>query len=312
MIKIAKIISLLLLLTFALAACAPAASTPAAQPTAVAISLTDGLGRPVSLPAPAQRIVSLAPSNTEILYAIGAGEQVVGRDDFTNYPAAALELPSVGGSMNEYNLEQIVSLQPDLVLASELNTPEQVHALEELGLTVFYLSNPTDIEGAYGMLGTAAALTGREAETEQLIASLQARVAAVEEKVAGADSQPVVFYELDGSDPSKPWTAGPGTFIDMLIEMAGGRNAAANLGGAWGQLSQEELLVQNPDVILLGDAAYGVTPEQVAARAGWDAIRAVQDGRILPFNDDTASRPTPRLVDALEELVRILHPELGA
>lgn len=307
---VSKTISLIVLLTFILAACAPVSSAPATEPTAAPITLTDGLDRQVNLPAPAERIVSMAPSNTEILFAIGAGDQVIGRDDFTNYPEAALELPSVGGSMNEYNLEQIVSLQPDLVLASELNTPEQVHALEELGLTVFYLGNPTDFDGLYANLRTVATLTGRATEAEDLIASLQARVAAVEEKVAKATSQPVVFYELDGSDPSKPWTAGPGTFIDMLIGMAGGQNAAANLGSPWGQISQEELLVQNPDIILLGDAAYGVTPEQVAGRAGWEAIRAVQEGRILPFNDDTVSRPTPRLVDALEELVRVLHPEL--
>ncbi|HZW02706.1 MAG TPA: ABC transporter substrate-binding protein, partial [Anaerolineaceae bacterium] len=269
----AKILTLIVLLTLALTACAapatPAPTDPPAVPTATVpavtdISLTDGLDRTVTLPAPAQRIVSLAPSNTEILYAVGAGEQVIGRDDFSNYPEAALELPSVGGSMNEYNLEQIVSLQPDLVLAAELNTPDQVRALEELDLTVFYLSNPTDIEGVYAMLRTVAALTGHTAETEELIASLEARVAAVQAQVAGVEDRPVVFYELDGSEPNKPWTAGPGTFIDLLIVMAGGQNAAAQMGGQWGQISQEELLVQNPDVILLGDAAYGVTPEQVA------------------------------------------------
>jgi iron complex transport system substrate-binding protein len=310
--RIARLALLLMLNLVLLSACSPAAqSTPATAPATepAGITLTDGLGRTVTLAGPAQRIVSLAPSNTEILFAVGAGSQVVGRDDFSNYPEAALALPSVAGSMGEYNLEQVVSLQPDLVLAAEINTPEQVKAIEDLGLTVFYLSNPKDLDGVYAMLRTVATLTGRETETEALVASLQARVAAVTEQLADVQDRPKVFYELDGSDPAKPWTAGPGTFIDLLINLAKGQNVAAGLGGQWAQISQEELLVQNPDIILLGDAAYGTTPEQVAARAGWEAIAAVQTGQVMLFNDDTVSRPGPRLVDALEALADLLHPE---
>lgn len=290
-----------------MAACSPASVDPAPSP----IVMPDGLGREVSLDTVPQRIVSMAPSNTEILFAVGAGAQVVGRDEFTNYPEEAKALASVGGSMGEYNYEQIVSLEPDLVLAAEINTPEQVKALEDLGLTVYYLSNPTDIEGVYEVLNTVGKLTGHEAETSSLVDSLKGRVAAIEAKVATVTTRPRVFYELDGSDPSKPWTSGAGTFIDLLINKAGGSNVAADLEGAWGQISQEALLVADPEFILLGDAAYGTTADQVGARAGWEGITAVRNGQILPFNDDTVSRPGPRLVDALEELVRLLHPELN-
>ncbi len=299
------------LLAGLLAACslAPASTS---EPTAASpvLTVTDGLGRTLSLDPNPSRVISLAPSNTEILFAVGAGELVVGRDDFSNYPEGVLELPSVGGSMGDYNLEQIASLQPNLILAAEINTPEQVKALEDLNIQVYYLSNPTDLEGVYQNLLIVGELTGRKSQAEELAHSLRARVEAVSQKLAGVTERPKVFYELDGSEPSKPWTTGRGTFMDLLIRLAGGENVAAGMDSSWGQFGLEALLLADPDFILLGDAAYGVTPEQVAARAGWEQLTAVQAGQVIPFNDDMASRPGPRLVDGLEILARTLHPEL--
>lgn len=303
-----KSILALLELALALAACAPSARTTPA-PTPGPLSLTDGLGRPVTLADPAQRVISLAPSNTEILFAIGAGEQVIGRDEFSDHPEAATALPSVGGSMGQYSLEQIVALEPDLVLASEINTPEQVKALEDLGVTVFYLGNPTTLEEMYANLATVGRLTGRDAEARALAQSLQVRVAEVDKKLALVAERPTVFYEIDASDPNKPYTAGSGTFIDLLIARAGGANVAAGTT-PYPQLGLEQLVVSNPAILLLGDSAYGVTAESVAARPGWDALAAVQDGKIFPFDDNLMSRPGPRLVDGLEELAKLLHPEL--
>jgi len=281
-------------------------SSPAVQ----TIELTDGLGRVVSLAAPAQRIVSLAPSNTEILYALGAGSQIVGRDDFSDDPEEALSLPSIGGSMGNYNLEAITALNPDLVLAAEINTPDQVQSLQDLGINVYYLSNPTDLEGMYTNLQIVGQLVGRSKEADSLISNLRQRVSAIDTIIAKATTTPIVFYELDGSEPSKPWTTGSGTFLDTLIKQAGGVNAAAELTGQYGQLSIESLLVQNPDIILLGDAAYGMTAEQVAARPGWEALKAVQSNQIFGFDDDLVSLPGPRLVDGLETLAKLIHPEL--
>jgi iron complex transport system substrate-binding protein len=138
----------------------------------------------------------------------------------------------------------------------------------------------------------------------------QGRVEAVTGKTASVSTSPKVFYELDSTDPNAPYTAGPGTFIDTLIGMAGGQNVGSVLESQYGQLSTEELLVQNPDLILLGDAAYGVTVESVGERAGWEDLDAVKNGRVHPFDDNLISRPGPRLVDALEELARMIHPEL--
>ncbi|MEN4010784.1 MAG: cobalamin-binding protein [Bellilinea sp.] len=304
------LIVLATMLSLLLAACAAATPQPEPTPTVSPISLTDGLGRSVVLDAPAQRVVSLAPSNTEILFAVGAGAQVVGRDEFSNYPPESANITSVGGSMGNYSIEQIVALTPDLVLAAEINAPELVKSLEDAGLTVFYVGNPQDLIGMYDMLLTIGTLTGRGSEAEALVSNLSVRAAAVEQKLAQVTERPTVFYQIDSSDPAKPWTAGGGTFIDTLLNQAAAENIGAAMGMPFGQMSIEALLEADPDYILLGDSNYGVTPEQVAARTGWDQLSAVKEGRVLAFNDDLISRPGPRQVEGLELLAKLLHPQL--
>lgn len=283
---------------------------PQSSPVPAPIELTDGLDRTVTLAAPAQRIISMAPSNTEILFSIGAGKQVVGRDEFSDFPPEASSLPSVGGGFGDYNNEAIVNLQPDLVIAAEINTAEQVNALEDLGIKVFYLSNPTSLDELYDNLLIVARLAGRETEASTLVDSLKARVSSVEEKIAAVSGRPRVFYELDATDPNAPFTAAAGTFIDTLINLAGGENIASELEGQYLSISAEELLLRNPAIILLGDAAYGVTPEVVSSRPGWEAIDAVKNQRIYAFDDNLVSRPGPRLVNGLETIAKLLHPEL--
>ena len=302
---------LLLFLCLSLAACSPAAQAPAASPTPAPITLTDGLGNSITFDKPYQKIVSLAPSNTEILYAIGAGDQVVARDAFSDYPEAAKQVQDIGGGWGDFNTEAILALAPDLVLAAELTPAEQAKAMQELGLNVYYLSNPKTLEGMYDNLRTVALLTGHEAETETLIESLKSRVATVDAKIAGMAEKPVVFYELDGTDPNAPWTSGPGTFVDLLVSKAGGTNLGNLLESSWAQISVENLVTEDPDVIVLGDAVWGgVTPEAVAARAGWDSLSAIKNDKIFPFDDNLISRPGPRMVDGLEQLAKLLHPEL--
>jgi iron complex transport system substrate-binding protein len=311
--------ALLVCAALGLSACATATQTaaptteapPAATPTPEAVSLTDGLDRTITLESQPMRIVSLAPSNTEILYAIGAGPQVVGRDDFSDYPVEAASVQSVGGNMGAYDNEAIVALNPDLVLAAEINTPEQVQALEDLGLAVFYLKNPTDLDGLFANLLMVGQMTGHTAEAEALVSSLKERVMAVDAKVSTVENKPIVFYELDATDPNAPYTSGPGTFVDLLIARAGAQNLGNALESAWAQISLEDLVVQNPQIILLGDAVWGgVTLETVAARAGWDQLDAVKNSQVFPFDDNLVSRPGPRLVDGIEQLAKLLHPEL--
>lgn len=297
-----KTLVLTLLITL-LVACTP---KPASTGS---LTFTDGLGRDVALPAPAQRVVSIAPSNTEILFAIGAGGQVVGRDELSDYPEEAKSVESIGSAFQNLNTELIVSLKPDLVLAAEINTPEQVKQLEDAGLTVYYLNNPTTLEGLYENLGLVAQLTGHENDATNFVESLKARVAAVDEKIAPLSSRVNVFYQIDSTDPAKPYTAGKDTFITLLIERAGGYNIASELEG-YPQLSLEKIVAADPAFIILGDSMWGVTPEQVAARPGWENLSAVKNGNVFPFDDNLVSRPGPRLVDGLEALAKLLRPGL--
>jgi iron complex transport system substrate-binding protein len=299
MLRKTLILTLLLAL---LGACAP----QAAPTEAPAMTHTDSLGRTVTLETTPQRIVSLAPSNTEILFAVGAGSQVVGRDEFSDYPPEAASIASIGGSFGEYNAEAILALEPDLVLAAEINPPELVQQLEDLGLTVYYLGNPTSLEEMYANLETVAQLTGHDAT--ELVESLKARVAAVDEKIAPLSSRIPVFYEIDATDPSKPWTYGPGTFGDLLISRAGGYNIGGIASDPYPQISIEQVVAANPSVIILGDSMWGVTAESVKERPGWETIPAVQSDSIFPFDDNLVSRPGPRLVDGLEQVGEIAAP----
>ena len=212
--------------------------------------------------------------------------------------------------MGEYSLEAIAALEPDLVLASELNSPELVASIEKLGLTVYYLPNPKSFEELYTNLETVATLTGRDAT--KLTNSLKARVTAVDEKIMPLSYRPSVFYEVDATDPSKPYTAGVGTFINLIINRAGGANFSelAGITDSYPQVSLEQLVVAPPDFIILGDSMWGTTPEVVAGRPGWDTLAAVTEGRVFPFDDNLVSRPGPRLVDGLEALAKLLHPEV--
>lgn len=300
-----KLFLLVVSFSLLLSACAAPAATPAP------LTFTDGLGRTVKLAGPAQKIVSFAPSNTEILYAVGAGKQVIGRDDLSDYPAEVKSLPSLGG-FDKYNYEQLVALKPDLVLLAEINSKEQVKQIESLGLTVFYLNNPKTLEDLYSNLDLVAKLTGHQQESATLVDKLKARVAAVDEKIKTVTTKPVVYYELDATDPAKPYTIGPGTFVDQLILRAGGQDltTVAGIKDAYPQVSLEQVVSTDPDFIVLGDSNFGTTVESVGQRPGWDKLKAVTGGHVYPFDDNTVSRPGPRLVDGLEALAKLLHPEL--
>jgi iron complex transport system substrate-binding protein len=294
------------------AGCTAAQPVPPTATPPAAISLVDGLGNKVDLTGPAKRIISLGPSNTEILYALGAQSRIVGCDQHSDYPAEAKPLATIA-DYPVLNIESIVALQPDLVLASELFPAEQIQTLRELGLQVYWLANPkTFPDGLYENLRIVGLLTGTSPAAEQVVSGLQQRVESVRRAAAAAKSSPLVFYELDGTEPAHPWTVGTGSggFVDSLIRLAGGRNMGASLPTAWAQVSIEEILRQDPDIILLGDAVGGMTPKSVSARPGWGDLRAVKSGAIFPINGDLTTRPGPRLVEGLETIFRLIHPEI--
>lgn len=309
---------ILLVLSLALGACAPAATAtpapvpPTATPTPVPptstpapypMTITDGAGREVTIEVEPQAIVSLAPSNTEILYALGLGDKVVGVTEYCNFPPEAAEKPKVGG-FSDVDTEKVTELAPDLILVANIHVTEVVPALEKLGLTVVVI-DPSDIPGVLEGIRLVGKITAQEEEAESLTAGLQERIDAVTKAVEGRE-KPRVFWELS----SDLWTAGPGSFINDLIVRAGGENIAAGAEAPWAQLSNEAIIEADPQVIFLADHPYGETVESVAARPGWGTISAVVNGRIIEVEDtDIFSRPGPRVVDALEMAARALHPD---
>jgi iron complex transport system substrate-binding protein len=297
---------LLALLIIALVGCTGGKATEASE-SAKPISVVDDAGRTVEIAKTPQRIISLAPSNTEILFALGLGDKVVGVTDFCNYPEEAKSIEQIG-TYFEPNIEKIFSLSPDLVLAIT-GLPEVIAKLEELGIPALIL-DPSDLEAVLANIQLVGKVTGAEKEAEALVSEMRGRIAVVTEKVTEVKERPAVFCEIDATDPSKPWTTGPGSFMDAMILLSGGTNVAAGAESAWVQLSAEEIIAKDPDIIILADSKYGVTPESVRERPGWEVITAVKEGAIFDLNDDLISRPGPRIVDGLEAVARIIHPEL--
>jgi len=287
-------------------------SAPTSAPTAAAgITITDVAGRQVTIAAPPKTIVSLAPSTTEIAFALGLGSQVVAVDDFSDFPAEAKNLPKVGGSNGAYNIEQIVALKPDLVLAAGITAPEAIKKLEDLKQTVVVLGTAqTTFESIFNDIALAGKITGHADQAAQLVGALKQKLDAIKAKVATAKTQPLVYWEIDATDPTKPFSVGPGNFVSDLITLAGGKNIFADIGSPFPQVSAEQVVAAKPAVIILSDAAYGVTADTVTQRPGWQAIPAVEQRRIEPIDDNLVSRPGPRIVDGLEATVKIIHPEL--
>ncbi|HUG56393.1 MAG TPA: cobalamin-binding protein [Candidatus Limnocylindrales bacterium] len=276
--------------------------TVTASPTATPVTVTDFQGRSVTIAAPPRRIVSIGASNTEFLFALGAGDRVVGVDDFSDEPAAAREIEKVGGV--QVNVERVVALRPDLVVTVRFSDGTIEKLAETTTVLVVDPQGLADVAETAILLGKAVGADG-----EALAADIAAQLDAVRSRTADLSPKPRVFHEVDASDPAKPFTVGPGSFIHELIEIAGGVNVAAGAGSPYPQLSAEELVRSDPEVIVLGDADYGVTAEQVAARPGWGGITAVRTGRIHPISGSLVSRPGPRVGEAALAYARLLHPD---
>lgn len=305
-----------------LAACGggPAApQTPEApqaeeQPTAPSsatgfpVTVTGDDGVAVTIAARPERIISIAPSNTEILFAIGAGEHVVGIDSFSDYPDDALDLPRIGG-VTDPDFETMASLQPDLALSIG-GTDAIVQTLRELGVPVLVLQPETMAE-LYDTIERTGRATGFTDEAERVIADMQQRVAAVTaktESIAEAD-RPGVFYMMW---PDPLMTAGPGSFLHDLITLAGGRNIAGDAPSAFPEFSHEQVVSRNPAVIIVPGPWQAEEADRIQGGdyPGWTGLQAVTDERVYVVTEDHVTRPGPRLIQGLEEFARLFHPEL--
>lgn len=309
--KVSHIAISMALVTMFVAGCARVENTIATPTPVQPVTLVDSLGREVTIATPPKRIISLAASNTEIIFAIGAGDRLVGRDDYSDYPADVVNVESIGSLYPHVNAEVIVALEPNLVLAAGITNPEDVAALDKLGLTVYTTSVASSFNEIYADILAIGTLTGENSGAETVVKNMKDRVQAVAELTKNVSHRPTVFYEIDATDPYKPWTSGPGSFIDILITTAGGDNVGASSEKAYWQISVEELVEQDPQIIVLGSSKYsGQTPELVSQRPGWGQISAVTTANVHPFDDDLVSRPGPRLVEGLETLAKIIHPKI--
>jgi iron complex transport system substrate-binding protein len=281
-----------------------AAATASASAAAYPVTVTDFQNRSVTVPKRPERIVSIGPSITEFLYALGAGPRVVGADDFSDEPAAALQLEKVGGI--KVNFEKVVSLRPDLVLSVKFSDGT-IEKLAGAGLLVLVV----DPQSA-GDVARTAILLGRAvgSDGDHLARDIQKRVDDVRSKTASAATKPRVYHEIDASDPTKIFTVGPGSYIHDLIEIAGGQNIAARAISAYPQLSAEEILRSDPEIIILAAADYAAKPDQVAARSGWSQVSAVKNKRIVTIAPNLINRPGPRVGEAAEAYAKLVHPEL--
>jgi iron complex transport system substrate-binding protein len=287
------------------AAPSPTATVPpnaSASAAAFPTSITDFQGRSVAISKRPERIVSIGPSNTEFLFALGAGDRVVGDDDFSDQPAAAATKDHVGGV--KVNLEKVVSLKPDLIITVKFSDGT-IEALSQTAATVLVV----DPQGLADVTRTAV-LLGKAigADGDGLAKDIQAKLDAVKAKTAAA-SKPKVFDEEDASDLSKLYTVGPGSFINDLITLAGGTNIAAGTKSAYPTISTEEVVRADPEVIVLDDAMYGTSVDSVASRPGWAALSAVKNKRVYP-GLSVFSRPGPRVGEAALEYAKLVHPEL--
>ncbi len=298
-----------LLLVGSFAACAPAAAEPAATQTPAAetaqasagVTVTDMMGREISLDQPATRVIALSAADCEVLFAVGAGDLLVGRGEYCDYPAQVLDVPAVQSGM-ETNIEQIIALAPQVLLMSAMaQTEDQVKQLEAAGIKVV-VSDAKDIAGVYSAITMIGALTGHDTEAAAVVSGMQGTLDALAAR-AGELEGKSVYFEVSPLQYGL-WTAGKGTFMDEIATMLGLKNVFADASG-WAEISEEQVLQANPDVIVTIAMYFGEgqTPvDEILSRPGWQDVTAVKNGDILNLQNNELSRPGPRIADGAQAL----------
>ncbi|WP_019639285.1 ABC transporter substrate-binding protein [Paenibacillus fonticola] len=282
-------------------------SSSDAQRTVYPLTVKDVTGAEFTFEAAPQRIVSLAPSETEGIFALGLDEHIVGVSDVDDYPEAVKDKPRMGGF--QVNVEAVIAAKPDLVLAGNLIAPATVENLTDLGIQV-YRSNPTNLDETLAHIRTVGEITDRQKEAEEVVTQMEKERDIVLDAVKSLtpDQKKKVYIEF-----SPGWTVGKGVFMDELITLAGGVNVASDLEG-WNEINEENIIKANPDVILFAknvvDENNKTIGDMIKARGGWDQITAVKEDRVVGMDDNLLSRPGPRVTQGLIEMARAIYPEL--
>lgn len=273
-----------------------------------AISVTDMTGREVTLEEPATKVVALTAADCEILFAIGAGDTLVGRGEYCDYPAEISDVPAVE-SGSETNIEQIIALESQVVFMSTMaQTKEQVQQLEDAGIAVV-VSEAKDIEGVYDAINIIATMTGKANQATAVIDEMKNTFADLEEK-ASADSKQTIYFEVSPLEFGL-WTAGSGTFMNEIATMLGLTNTFEDVEG-WAEISEEQVLERNPDFIVTISMYYGDGPtptEEIQSRVGWENVSAVKNNTILNLQNNEITRPGPRLAEGAKMMSEFISGE---
>jgi iron complex transport system substrate-binding protein len=295
----------LLIIVGSISGCSSSTSPVEDNPQQVAetIEITDDFGKVITLEKPAEKIVSLAPSQTEILFAIGAGEKVVGVTTADDYPEEVKEIEKVGG-FDGWNLEMIIALEPDLVINYGQGSEEDNKRFEEAGIVVASFL-PETIDDVMDTIEKIGVLTGNSDKAKEVVADMKSERDEIISKVKDLETKRV-FYEVY-NDPLM--TAGPGSFIDELINLAGGENIAKDADSPYPQYDVEKLIEKNPEVYLIPDDST-TTLETLKERPGFENIDAIKNSQVYFLDADIVSRAGPRIIEGLKEIAKAIHPEI--
>ncbi|AQU81100.1 ABC transporter substrate-binding protein [Planococcus faecalis] len=288
--------------------------TPAEPPTEVAeveypVTIIDAVGDEIVIEEEPEAIVSMIPSNTEIAYELGLGEKMVGVSDYDNYPEETADVEKIGGQ--EFNVEKIISLQPDLVLAHESGLGVGDAGLQQLrdaGLDVFVVQNAASFEEVYDSITEIAQATGTMEAAEKLVSEMEVQVAEIEELAATIEEPKTVFLEV-GSQPDI-YTTGSGTFMDEMLTLINAENVAGELEG-WVIMDPEAIVAANPDVMITTEGDYVEDAVgQIKKRGGFAEVTAVKEDAIYSLNSDMLTRSGPRLTAGLMEMAQAVYPDV--
>lgn len=277
------------------------------EETTFPITMTDAVGTEITLEEAPKTIVSMQPSNTEILFALGLNDEIVGVNDYDNYPEEALEKEKIGGM--EFNVEKILAMNPDIVFAHEsaLGVGEAgFQQIRDAGVKVYVVKNATDFNETYTTIEEIGRATGKSEEAQQIVEDMKAKVAEVKEKVAKVETKKTVFVET--SDVPEIYTPGKETFMQEILDMVNAENIAADQEG-WFKIEPEEIVNRNPEVIIVMYSYVEGIVDSVKARDGFDSITAVKNNEVIQVDENLTSRTGPRLAEGLEEVAKAIYPE---
>ncbi|MBA4536858.1 ABC transporter substrate-binding protein [Bacillus aquiflavi] len=273
------------------------------------VTIKDGDGNEVVIEEKPEKIISLMPSNTEIAFALGLGDHIVGVNDYDNYPEEALEKEKIGGM--DFNIEKIISLKPNLVLAHASNSEKSAEGLQQLrnaGITVLVVNDAQNFDKVYESIQMIGKATGETEEAEKIIKDMKDKVSEIKDKTAKIKDKKKVFIEV--APAPEIFTPGKNTFMDEMIQIVNAENAAKEQEG-WVQLTEEAIIELNPDVIVTTYGYYVDNPaEQVLSREGWKDVPAVKNQQVVDVHADIVNRSGPRLAEGVEQLAKAIYPDV--